>query len=260
MLEILEDYHLKQLETIRHGFFTRLGGVSEGIYASLNCAYPSHDNPDNVRENRRRVMSHFGLGLESLVTARNIHSNIVATVEAPWSEDLLPQADGIVTKLSEIVLGSDSADCPIVLFADKQNGVIGLAHAGWRGAKSGILQATVNRMIALGGRCENILAAISPCIAQTSYEVSNEFYQQFLEEDIANQSYFIKAKKADHFFFNLLGYVRDCLLNLNLRSVSSEVAFDTYVDERRFFSCRRAMHKGEVCFGGHFSCISMTRV
>ena len=111
--------------------------MSDGIYSSLNCAYPSNDSSDNVRENRRRVMSHFDLALESLVTVRNTHSNIVAIVEEPWPEHQLPQADGMVTKLPEIVLGSDSADCPIVLFADERAGVIGLAHAGWRGAKSG---------------------------------------------------------------------------------------------------------------------------
>lgn len=257
MLEVLEDSNLKQLKSIKHGFFTRSGGVSEGIYSSLNCAYPSNDDSNNVRENRRRVMSHFGLGLDSLITVRNTHGNTVATVENPWPEHQLPQADGMVTKMPGVVLGSDSADCPIVLFADEENAVIGLAHAGWRGAKAGILQETLNKMISLGAQGANIIAAISPCISQTSYEVSGEFYRDFLEQDAHNQKYFMEAKKAGHLFFDLLSYVKDCLLKLNLKAVSAEKALDTYADEKRFFSCRRALHNGEEWFGGHFSCISL---
>ena len=153
------------------------------------------------------------------------------------------------------MLGSYSADCPIVLLADDIENVIGIAHAGWRGAKSGVLEATVNNMMSLGAKPEHIVSAISPCIAQDSYEVNADFYQQFLEEDKFNQAFFKDSPKENYYLFNLLDYVKHRLKKLNLKSISSEVAFNTYEDERRFFSCRRAFHKGEPDFGGHLSCI-----
>jgi len=257
MIEILEDPTLKKLNFIRHGFFTRLGGVSTGIHASLNCAHPSNDEPSNVRENRQRAMLHLGHTLESLVTVRSIHSNTAIIVDKPWQEQNKPEADAIVTKLPQIVLGSDSADCPIILFADNHAKIIGLAHAGWRGARSGIIEATIEKMLLLGGKCAHIAAAISPCIAQNSYEVSAEFQQQFLEDDSYNQHYFKNSHKQNRFLFDLLGYVKNRLAKLNLKSVSSEVAIDTYSNEEKFFSCRRAFHKGEEWFGGHLSCISI---
>lgn len=256
MLEVIEDATLKKLSAIKHGFFTRAGGVSTGIYSSLNCAFPSNDNPDSVRENRRRVMAHLGYQLESLITVRNSHSNKAVIIEQPWCESEKPEADGMVTKISNIVLGSDSADCPIILFADNITGVIGLAHAGWRGAKAGIIEDTVEKMILLGAKHQQISAAISPCIAQGSYEVNQEFQHQFLKDSSSNHNYFISSNKENHFLFDLLGYVKSRLSKLNLKIVSSEVAFDTYSDER-FFSCRRATHRGEPWFGGHFSCISL---
>ena len=257
MLEVIEDPTLKKLNGIKHGFFTRAGGVSADIYSSLNCAFPSNDNPDSVRENRRRAIAHLGYPLESLVTVRNIHSNKVVIIEKSWNESEKPEADGMVTKISNIVLGSDSADCPIILFADDIAGVIGLAHAGWRGAKAGIIEDTVEKMILLGAKHQQISAAISPCIAQNSYEVSQEFQQQFLEDNLSNHNYFISSNKENHFLFDLPGYVKSRLLKLNLKFASSEVAFDTYSDEKRFFSCRRATHRNEPWFGGHFSCISL---
>lgn len=256
MLEVLEDSILKKQRMVRHGFFTRLGGISTGIYASLNCAYASEDSPDNVQENRRRVTSYFGYPLDLLVTVKNTHSNKTVIIEKPWSENLKPIADAMVTNQPKIILGSDSADCPIILFADSHAKVIGLSHAGWRGAKSGIIESTVEKMISLGSNPSDIVAAISPCIGQNSYEVGDEFYQQFFDEDKNNQSYFKNAQKTKHFLFDLLGYVKGRLFKLNINLVSSEVAFDTYLDER-FFSCRRSTKKGESSFGGHFSCIFM---
>lgn len=254
MLEVLQDSTLKNIELIDHGFFTRQGGVSTGWYESLNCAYASDDNPDNVRENRRRAMSHFNFSLESLVSVHNVHSNHAIIIEQPMLKHLRPHADAMVTKLSQIVLGSDSADCPIILFADSIAGVIGLAHAGWRGSKSGIIEATVEKMIFLGAKPEHIQAAISPCITKKSYEVSMEFYQEFLDENAQNKEFFTNSIKLNHFYFDLLSYVKSRLNALNLKSVSSEVSFDTYSDER-FYSCRRATHRGETSFGGQLSCI-----
>lgn len=255
MLEVLEDTSLKKLQTIQHGFFTRQGGVSSKCYASLNCAYASKDDPNNVQENRRRAMSYFGQHLESLVSVRNFHSNHAVIVEQPWQEYQKPNADAMVTKHTQIILGSDSADCPIIIFADDEVGVIGLSHAGWRGAKSGIIEATVEKMILLGAKPHHITAAISPCISQNSYEVDFEFYQNFLEENVCNQSYFKNSNEINYFLFDILGYVKNRLQQLNLKMVSSEVAVNTYSDEKRFFSCRRAAHRGDQGFGGHLSCI-----
>lgn len=255
MVEVIEDPSFKKLDTIGHGFFTSLGGVSEGIYASLNCAYSSLDNLLHVQENRRRVAESFGSPLKTLVTTRNMHGNHVVVVEKPWKDFEWPEADGMVTKTPNIILGSTSADCAIVLFADPKAGVVGIAHAGWRGAKCGIIESTVEKMISIGANCQNIVATISPCIHQESYEVSQSFYQEFLEQSEANAQFFISAKREDHFHFDLPGYVKYRLLQLKLHTVSSEVALDTYLDERRFFSCRRATHKGEPSFGCQLSCI-----
>lgn len=254
MLEIIQDSSFKKIKMIEHGFFTRYGGVSAGWYESLNCAYASQDNPDSVRENRRRAMAYFDRPLESLVTVKMVHGNHVVVVDEPWLEQNKPQADAMVTSLPQIVLGLDSADCPIVLFADDQAGVIGVAHAGWKGAKSGVVEETIKKMIFLGAKPHQIAATISPCIGQDSYEVGLEFYQQFLYDNLENKNHFKFSNKPNHFFFDLPGYIENRLLKLKLKSISSEAAIDTYSD-KRFFSYRRATHKGEASFGGHLSCI-----
>jgi len=257
MLEVIQDPHLAKLASIQHGFFTRQGGISSGWYESLNCSYTTPDSPDNVRENRRRVMSHFGLSLDALVTVKNVHGNQAVIVDRLWSEQQKPQADAMVTNQRKIMLGTDSADCPIVLFADEKSHVIGLAHAGWRGAKNGIIESTIEKMISLGAKTQHMIASISPCIAQDSYEVSEEFHQQFLDEHDNNEIFFRPSIKENHFHFDLPSYVKNRLLKFNLKLISNEVAFDTYPDEKRFFSCRRSFHRGEDDFGGHFSCIYM---
>ncbi|HQU08852.1 MAG TPA: polyphenol oxidase family protein, partial [Opitutales bacterium] len=188
--------------------------------------------------------------------ARNVHSADVAVVDEPWAFDHRPDADAVVTTRRGIVLASDSADCPIVLFADGAAGVIGIAHAGWKGAKKGVLAATVEQMIALGAQAADICACVGPCIAQASYEVGPEFYQSFLAQDPACAVYFASARRAQHWQFDLLGYVQGCLKELGLKAVSA-IGLDTYADEERFFSCRRALHRGEPDFGGHLSCICL---
>lgn len=254
MVNYLQDHTFRMLKSIGHAFFTREGGVSTGRHHSLNCAYASEDNPENVKENRQRAMVALNLPLDSLVTVKNVHGNQVAIVEKPWSEFQNPEADAMVTKLKRVVLGSDSADCPIVLFADEQAEVIGLAHAGWRGARNGVIDNTVQKMINIGANQHNISAVVSPCISQASYEVSNDFHQQFLLENSSNHIYFKDSNKATHFMFDLLGYVSDKLLKLNLKSVTA-IGLDTYSNEDKFFSCRRSAHRGETDFGGHLSCI-----
>ncbi|WP_019216585.1 peptidoglycan editing factor PgeF [Legionella tunisiensis] len=227
--------------------------MSEGRYSSLNCAYGSDDEPRRIEENRRRITSFFGYPLTSLITVKNIHGDKAVIVDQHWSENETVEADAMVTKQKNILLGSDSADCPIVLFADEHAGVIGLAHAGWRGAKAGVLESTIHKMQELGAAPNNVVAAISPCIAQTSYEVSHDFYQGFISDNPYNARYFKKAKKLNHFMFDLPGFVDGCLINLRLKSIG-HIGIDTYTD-KRFFSCRRAYHAGEDDFGGNFSCI-----
>lgn len=251
----LEEPTLKTLTAIRHAFFTRKGGVSTGCHASLNCAYASKDDPTKVLENRIRTTAYFGLSVECLVTVNNIHGNKVVVVDKPWLQHQNPEADAMVTQQKGILLGSDSADCPIVLLADVQANVVGLAHAGWRGAKKGVLESTVKQMINLGAKPHNIVAAISPCIAQDSYEVSGDFYQQFINDNPEHQCYFKNARKLNHFMFDLLGYVQMCLTLLNIQSIR-HLGIDTYTDER-FFSCRRSYHLGEDDFGGQLSCIGL---
>ncbi len=254
-LTALEAPTLKSLTSIRHAFFTRAGGISTGYYTSLNCSDASDDNPTHVLENKTRVAAYFGLTLAHLVTVNNVHGNTVAIIDKAWMQHQNPEADAMVTQQKGIILASDSADCPIVLLADVEAAVIGLAHAGWRGAKKGILESTVKQMINLGATPHNIVAAISPCIAQNSYEVSDDFYQQFINDNLDNQRHFKKAPKLNHFMFDLLGYVQSCLTHLKIQSIEN-FGIDTYTDER-FFSYRRSCHRNEDDFGGHFSCIGL---
>lgn len=254
MIEIIKDPILENISVISHGFFTRKGGVSQGVYASLNCCYSSDDIPENVSENRSRVMSHFNMGVDKLVTVKNTHSDKVIIVDIPWQETNKPEADGMVTKNKNIMLGTDTADCPAILFADERAYVIGLCHAGWKGAKLGVIDNTIEKMLDLGAKIENIKASIGPCIAQMSYEVGKEFYQDFVETNQDNKVFFKAATKPDYFYFDLRNYVKNRLLQLGITKVS-DVEIDTYTEEKYFFSYRRSVHKNEPDFGGHFSCL-----
>jgi YfiH family protein len=257
MVKVLQDPLFANLRNCQHGFFTRQGGVSEGYYASLNCATHSKDDPECIRENRRRVMDHFGYPLDALATVKNVHGNNVLIVDESWMPNANLEADGMVSCHANIILGSTSADCPTILFADDHAGVIGIAHAGWRGAKCGVIEATVERMIFLGAKPENIHASISPCIRQDSYEVSDDFHQEFLKENVLNRVFFKPSIKEKHFLFNLPAYVKQRLAQLNLQSVS-DMGIDTYTNENDFFSCRRATHQKEPDFACQLSCIVYT--
>ena len=253
MIEMIQDHDFGKLSSIGHAFFTRQGGISKGKYHALNCAVDSLDDAQSVLDNRQRAMAHLSFSLNALVSVNNVHGNQVALIEQ-MGDQQKTDADAMVTKLKKVVLASDSADCPIVLFADKQAEIIGLAHAGWKGAKLGIVEKTVEKMIFLGANQDNICAVVSPCITQNSYEVSEEFYQQFLAERHNNEVYFIQSKKQGHFLFDLLNYVQDKLRRLSLKSVTA-IGLDTYSNEELFFSCRRAYHQGETDFGGQLSCV-----
>lgn len=246
--------NLSRHDRITHGFFTRQGGVSDGVYASLNCGYGSGDGVERVRANRQAAMALLGFGADDLATAYQVHSATVARVERPWAREARPKADALVTDRPGVALGIMTADCAPVLLADAEAGVIGAAHAGWRGALDGVLAATVEAMEALGAARGRIAAALGPCIRQPSYEVGPEFQAEFVARDAGYAGYFSASTRPDHFMFDLAGFVRDRLTDLDLGSVD-DVNADTYADGERFFSYRRTTHRGEADYGRGLSAV-----
>jgi YfiH family protein len=242
---------------VRHGFFTRRGGVSEGVYASLNCGFGSGDDPAKVLRNRTIAADAIGLNEDRLVTCHQIHSATVLTVEEPWRRENAPRADGMATDRPRVALGVLAADCAAVLFADPEAGVIGAAHGGWRGALTGVMEATVAAMTALGAAPSRIRAGIGPCIAQASYEVGPEFPGRFAEVDAASGRFFVPAVREGHFRFDLPGYIAHRLARLELGAVA-DAACDTVADAARFFSYRRACLTGEPDYGRALAAIALT--
>ncbi len=248
--------NLAENPRIRHGFFTREGGVSEGIYASLNTGFGSDDETRAVAENRRRVAAALGMPESALNTVYQIHGNTVAPVETSWKREAAPKADAMVTRSAGVALGILTADCVPVLFADATAGVIGAAHAGWKGALSGVLRATVEAMEKLGANRAAISAGVGPAIARESYEVGPEFPAPFLAEDSGNEAYFTASARQGHFMFDLPGYVADVLAALGVGAVDSQ-GRDTCADPEHFFSYRRATHRGEADYGRCLSAITL---
>ncbi|ASP34002.1 peptidoglycan editing factor PgeF [Labrenzia sp. VG12] len=251
----LESDALK-LDGLAHGFFTREGGVSEGIYADLNIGLGSDDRREHVLENRNRVAATFGTGAAQLVSPYQIHSPDVIVVDAPFAADADRKADALVTATTGLVLGISTADCGPVLFADPEAGVIGAAHAGWKGAVSGVLQNTVAAMEGLGASRANITAVLGPTISQAAYEVGPEFHARFWQEDSDNAAYFRASEKPDHFMFDLPAFITARLASLGLKTVS-DMALCTYSDEQRFFSYRRTTHRREPDYGRQISAIAI---
>jgi len=247
---------LTEIPSVAHGFFGREGGVSGGIYASLNCGYGSGDDREAVRENRGRVTKFLGADTDQLCTAYQIHSPRVALLETPWAWDKAPEADAMVTRAPGVALGILTADCVPVLLADREQRVIGAAHAGWRGAAGGIIEATIQAMSVLGARPEAIAAAIGPCIAQASYEVGPEFIVRFLQERPEHSRFFTPSARAGHQLFNLRGYVQQKLEEAGVSAVNC-LANDTCFEENAFFSYRRATLRGEPAYGRQVSAIML---
>lgn len=247
---------LNALPGLRHAFFTRKGGVSQGIYASLNCGLGSKDEPERVRENRRRVLVELELEDAPLLTPYQIHSADVAVVEEAWADGEAPRADALVTDKRGLALGVASADCVPVLLADAKAGVIGAAHAGWRGALAGVTDATLEAMTGLGARRDRIIAGIGPAINQRSYEVGAEFPKPFLEQDLANQCFFCPGARAGHHLFDIKGYVARRLAQAGVSQVQC-LPSDTCAEEERFFSYRRACLTGERDYGRSLSVIAL---
>jgi YfiH family protein len=253
---MLQDPNLSSILKIRHGFFTREGGVSQGIYASLNCGPGSKDDAAHIKENRNRACQKLGTTASALCTLEQVHSNDVMIIHAPFPDDQRPQADAMVSKTPGVVLGILTADCAPVLLADPINHVIGAAHAGWKGAFGGVVQATVQAMVELGAQAGSIVAAIGPCIAQRSYDVDLSFSKPFIERDPTNGVYFVPSVTKGKIRFGLRGYVMKELGEAGVTHISW-LENDTYAEEQQFFSYRRATHKNEPDYGRQLSAITL---
>jgi hypothetical protein len=239
---------------IRHAFFTRAGGVSEGVYDSLNCGLGSGDALDRVRENHRRAMAALDLPTDALATLYQVHSPTAVEATRTWARGEAPRADGVATRTPGLALGILTADCAPVLFADADARVVGAAHAGWRGALAGVLEATVAAMETLGADRRRIVVGVGPCIAQLSYEVGPEFPAPFLASDPTNADFFLPARRAGHHLFDLSAYVARRLSRMGLARIAV-AAHDTCADADRFFSYRRATLAHEEAYGRLLSTI-----
>src|SRR5262245_31743522 len=241
---------------IRHAFFTRAGGVSSGIYESLNGGIGSKDAPENVRENRARMATALGVAPTHFVSCYQIHSPDVIVATEPWTRENSPRADAVVTRVAGLAVGVGTADCGPVLFADSEAGVVGAAHAGWKGALTGVLEATVTAMEKLGAARTRIRAAIGPLIRQPNYEVGPEFVQRFRASDTGSEKFFRPAARENHAMFDLPGYIRSRLERADIAGVE-DLGLCTYADPARFFSYRRTTHRGEPDYGRHVNAIAL---
>ncbi|MHC2806627.1 YfiH family protein [Bradyrhizobium diazoefficiens] len=246
---------LSAVPGLRHSFFTREGGVSGGIYSALNGGLGSNDDQALVAENRRRMAEHVGVAPERFLSLHQIHSPDVLIAETPWPSGPRPKGDALVTKTPGIALGVSTADCGPVLFVDPSARVIGGAHAGWKGALTGVLESTILAMEKLGATRGGIIAAIGPLIRQESYEVGNEFVARFIEADADNAMFFIPSVREGHAMFDLAGFIRTRLEAAGILMID-DLGLDTYADER-FFSYRRSVHRKEPDYGRHVHAIAL---
>jgi YfiH family protein len=245
------------LPGIRHGFFTREDGVSKGIFASLNCGLGSGDDRTAVVENRTRVAVKLGVERKNLLSVFQVHGVDVVTVTGPWpSDDTRPKADAMVCNTPGVALGILTADCGPLLFADAKAGVIGAAHAGWKGALHGVAGTTISAMEKLGAERANIVAVIGPTISHESYEVGPDFPAPFLAANPQNKKFFAPSEKAGHHMFNLPGFLADQLQSENIGRVEN-LDLCTYTEEEWFFSYRRSVHRGEADYGRLISAIAL---
>jgi polyphenol oxidase len=245
------------LSGIRHAFFTRAGGISAGLYASLNGGIGSRDAAENVAENRTRMATALGVEPHRFLTAFQIHSPNVVVAETPWPADGRPRADAIVTRMRALAIGVTTADCGPVLLADPHARVIGAAHAGWRGAVAGVLEATIEAMERLGAAPGQIRAAIGPMIRQSNYEVGVDLIARFDAEDRASSRFFAAAPRPGHALFDLGGYIAARLERAGVGNVE-DLRLCTYADPERFFSYRRTTHRAEADYGRHVNAIALT--
>ncbi|HTM72576.1 MAG TPA: peptidoglycan editing factor PgeF [Pseudolabrys sp.] len=245
------------LPGIRHAFFTRSGGVSQGVYSSLNGGVGSRDTPERVAENRARMAAALGVSADRLVTPFQIHSPDVIVVKEPWTRENRPRADAVVTQMPRLAIGVSTADCGPLLFADSAAGVIGAAHAGWRGALSGVVEATVAAMERLGAKRIRVAAALGPTIRQSNYEVGPEFIERFLAADTANGRYFKPSEREDHAMFDLCGYIAQRVDQAGITQFE-DLGLCTYEEPERFYSFRRSTHRNEPDYGRHINAIALS--
>jgi polyphenol oxidase len=253
----LQSSLLYAIPGLRHAFFTRDGGVSEGVYASLNGGVGSFDESSRVKENRRRMAECLGVPPAHLLSAHQVHSPDAIVVTESWPDSARPKADAIVTRIEGLAVGVTTADCGPLLFVDPAARVIGAAHAGWKGALTGIVEATIATMEKLGSDRSRILVAIGPMIRQHSYEVGGEFVQRFIENDPRYADFFIPSRRDGHSMFDLPGFIRMRLAEAGLLTVD-DTGLDTYSDER-FYSYRRSVHRREPDYGRHVHAIALER-
>ncbi|MQT12261.1 peptidoglycan editing factor PgeF [Segnochrobactrum spirostomi] len=254
--EAVEAPALVGLPGLRHGFFTRRGGVSDGLYGSLNIGIGSNDVRERVVENRARVAARLGVAPDRLVTPYQVHSPDVAVVRAPWSAEERPNVDAVVTDVPGLAIGVSTADCGPILFADAEAGVVGAAHAGWRGAFTGVIEATIAAMEQVGARRAAIVAVLGPTISRAAYEVGPEFIARFVEADSANAAWFTPSERDGHAMFDLPGYILSRLGKAGIGS-AHDLGLCTYADEDRFFSFRRTTHRGEPDYGRLIAAIAL---
>jgi hypothetical protein len=253
---VLQAASLATLPDIRHAFFTRSGGVSHGVYTSLNGGVGSNDAPDSVAENRARMALALGVAPERLLTPYQIHSPEVAAADAPWSGDNRPRADAVVTRTPNLAIGVSTADCGPLLFADDAARVIGAAHAGWRGAFTGVIEATLAAMEKLGADRSRISVALGPTIRQENYEVGPEFVARFIEADADNARFFADSARAKHAMFDLTGYIAARVQRAGIAKFE-DLGLCTYADPERFYSFRRSTHLSEPDYGRHINAIAL---
>jgi polyphenol oxidase len=244
---------LSAVPGLRHAFFTREGGVSDGIYAGLNGGLGSKDDPTHVAENRRRMAVQLGVTPGRFLSVHQTHSPDVVVASSPWQGTSRPLADAIVTRTQGLAIGVTAADCGPVLFADPTARVIGVAHAGWKGALSGVLESTIAAMEKLGAERAAVVVAIGPLIRQASYEVGQEFVERFIETDAAHVRFFIPASRDGHAMFDLGGFIRWRLEQAGILMID-DLGIDTYADPR-FYSYRRSVHRHEPDYGRHVHAI-----
>jgi YfiH family protein len=253
---MLQASSLATLAGISHAFFTRSGGVSHGVYSSLNGGVGSGDAPEKIAENRARMAATLGVKVDRLITPFQIHSPDVVIAQEPWTRDTRPRADAIVTQVPRLAIGVSTADCGPLLLADSEAGVIGAAHAGWRGALTGVIEATVRAMERLGADRTRIVAALGPTIRQQNYEVGPEFVERFLAGDPANARYFSPSSREGHAMFDLCGYIARRVAQAGIAQFE-DLGLCTYEEPDRFYSYRRSTHKGEPDYGRHINAIAL---
>jgi len=253
---MLQARSLAELARIRHAFFTRSGGVSQGVYESLNGGVGSNDAPAKVGENRARMAAALGVTPEHFLTPYQIHSPEVVVAEKPWSPSTRPRADAVITRRPELAVGVSTADCGPLLMADAEAGVVGAAHAGWRGTLTGVVEATVAAMEQLGANRARIAAALGPTIRQSNYEVGPEFLERFLAVDPANARFFTRSQREGHAMFDLPCFIAERVRAAGIASFE-DLGLCTYSEPERFFSYRRMTKAGETDYGRHINAIAL---